>query len=270
MPAVQLIQLNQQINALTQHFADPIAFRNEVEMLLVRYADLTYKPGQAVRQSNLAASSYRTSPIVLRKLAQRMAGLAAHNPELALATADHLWQAEQAEMRQLAAVLIGNLPAEFSGEVLKRLQAWTVPGIDVSQMGRLFEQCSIQLRHSEPNQLLEIVRSWLDAPDIGMVRLGVIAITTLVSDHDFENLPAVYNAISPLLVIPHDELKHELRALLVQLARRSPTETGYFLRQVMGSNPSPELTRLVRRVLPEFPEEIQNRIRGLLFAFQRE
>ncbi|MHB1119870.1 MAG: hypothetical protein ACYC11_07390, partial [Bellilinea sp.] len=60
------------------------------------------------------------------------------------------------------------------------------------------------------------------------------------------------------------------RALLVQLARRSPTETGYFLRQVMGSNPSPELTRLVRRVLPEFPEEIQNRIRGLLFAFQRE
>lgn len=270
MPAVQLIQLNQQINSLTQHFADPISFRNEVETLLVRYADLTYKPGQAVRQSGLAVSSYRTSPIVLRKLGQRMAVLAAHNPELALATADHLWQAEQAEMRQLAAVLIGSLPGEFSAEALKRLSAWTVPGIDVSQMGSLFEQCSIQLRHSEPGQLLELIRSWLNAPDVGMVRLGVIAITTLVSDRDFENLPAVYNAIGPLLAVPLDEMKHELRALLVQLARRSPTETGYFLRQVMGSNPSPELTRLVRRVLPEFPEEIQTRMRGLLFAIPRE
>ncbi len=270
MPAVQLIKLNQQINSLTQHFADPIAFRNEVETLLVRYADLTYKPGQAVRQSSLAVSSYRTSPIVLRKLGQRMAVLAAHNPEIALAAADHLWQAEQAEMRQLAAVLIGNLPEVFSGEVLKRLQAWPVTGIDVSQMGSLFEQSSIQLRRSEPNQLLELIRSWLNAPDVGMVRLGVIAITTLVSDHDFENLPAVYNAVSPLLAIPPDELKHELRALLVQLAHRSPTETGYYLRQVMGSNPSPELTRLVRRVLPEFPEEIQNRMRSLLFAVPRE
>jgi len=270
MPAVQLVRLNQQLNSLAQHFDDPSRFRSELESMLIRYADLTYKPGDAVKRSSLSITSYRTAPIVLRKLEQRMAGLAAFNPELTLGVADSLWASEQAEMRQLAAVLIGNLPESYSSEVLARLKSWTVPGVEFTHIQTLFQKGSTQLRQNEPQKWLDLIRTWLNSPDKDMLRLGVLAITTLAADREYENLPAIYNAISPVLTITPEELQHELRQLLTQLARRSPTETSYFLRQVMGLNPTRTLARLVRRVLPEFPDEIQTRLRSALLAFSRE
>jgi len=266
MPAVQLIQLNQQINALVAYFAEPNRFRSELESLLIRYADLTYKPGDAVKRSSLSTTSYRTAPIVLRKLEQRMAGLAAFNPDLTLGVADTLWATDQTETRQLAAVLIGNLPQAYSGEVLARLQAWTVPGVEFSHLQTLFQQGSSQLRQAEPQKWLNLIRTWLNSSDRGMVRLGTLAITSMAADRDYDNLPAIFNAISPVLGAAPEDLQHELRQLLTQLARRSPTETGYFLRQVMGLYPTRTLARLVRRVLPEFPEEIQVRLRSTLLA----
>lgn len=269
MPAVQLVQLNQQINSLTPHFADPVIFRNELEALLIRYADLTYKPGQAVQQSKLSISSYRTAPIVLRKLEQHLAGLSKHNPELALVAADHLWQADQAEMRRLAAIMVGNVPGEFSGQVLERMQTWAVPGEKPPYLGMLFELGSVELRRTDTLKWMNLIRSWLSDSNLEMARLGLLAVTTLVNDRDFENLPAVYNAISPLVAETPDELQFEMRSLIVKLARRAPTETGYFLRQVMGMYPSASLFRLVRRILPEFPEEIQDRLRSMLLASPR-
>lgn len=270
MPAVQLVQLNQQINTLVAYFAEPNRFRSELESLLIRYADLTYKPGDAVKRSSLSTTSYRTAPIVLRRLEQRLAGLAAYNPDLTLGVADTLWASDQTETRHLAAVLIGNLPESYSGEVLVRLKAWTVPGVEFSQIQTLFQQGSTQLRRAEPQKWLDLIRTWLNAADTGMVRLGVLAITSLAADRDYENLPAIFNAISPVLGTTPEDLQHELLQLLIQLARRSSTETGYFLRQVIGLYPTRTLTRLIRRVLPEFPEEIQIRLRSTLLAYARE
>lgn len=270
MPAVQLIQLKQQINALAHRFDDPAAFRSDLEALLIRYADLTYKPGQEVRQSSMTDASFRTAPIVLSKLEQRMAGLAEHYPDLALAVSDSLWETEQTEMRYLSAVLLGNLPAHFSLEVLDRLKSWTLPGVNYSQVDTLFIKGSARLRHNEPQKWLDLIRTWVNSPDEGMVRVGVMAVSTLASDDSFENLPAIYNIIGPVLSLAADDLQLELRNLLIHLARRSPTETGYFLRQVIGINPTRTLMRVVRRIMPEFPEEIQNRLRGSLAGLPRE
>lgn len=269
MPAVQLAQLDQQINHLTRHFADPGAFRYELESLLVRYADLTYKPGESVRQSTLLISSYRTAPIVMRKLEQRMAALAVHNPDLVLPAADLLWQADESEMRRLAAVLIGSLPAEKTDDVLQRMRQWSVPGNNPVHFEVLYDLGTATLRRSAPQKWLELIRAWLNDTDLEIARLGVIAITRLVKDREFENLPAVYNAINPLVSVTPERLQYELRVLVSQLARRSPTETAYFLRQALGSHPTATLARLVRRILPEFPEETQDRLKSLLTALPR-
>lgn len=270
MPAVQLAQLDQQINSLTRHFADPESFRDALESLLVRYADLTYKPGESVRQSTLLISSYRTAPIVMRKLEQRMGLLAVHNPELVLPAADLLWQAEESEMRRLAAVLVGNLPADYAGEVLQRMREWSVPGSTPMYFEMLYDLGTVMLRRTAAQKWLELIRTWLSDADLETNRLGVIAITKLVNDREFENLPAVYNAVSPLLEVTPDKLQYELRMLVTQLAHRSPTETAYFLRQAMGSHPTPTLIRLVRRILPEFPVETQDRLKNLLTALPRD
>src|SRR5574340_257827 len=270
MPAVQLAKLDQQINNLTQYFADPGAFRYELESLLVRYADLTYKPGESVRQSTLLISSYRTAPIVMRKLELRMAALAVHNPDLVLPAVDLLWQAEESEMRRLAAVLVGNLPPEKTDEVLQRLEAWSKPGSNPVHFEILYDLGTVTLRRSAAQKWLELIRTWLNDADLEMARLGVIAITRLANDREFENLPALYNAIGPLVSVTPDKLQYELRVLVTQLARRSPTETAYFLRQAMGPHPTPPLARMVRRILPEFPAEAQDRLKALLTALPRD
>jgi len=270
MPAVQLAQLDQQINNLTKHFADPVAFRYELESLLIRYADLTYKPGESVRQSTLLISTFRTSPIVMRKLELRMAALAVHNPDLVLPAADLLWQAEESEMRRLAAVLVGNLPPEKTDEVLQRLREWSKPAANPVHFETLYDLGTVTLRRSAAQKWLELIRTWLNDPDLEIVRLGVIAITRLVNDREYENLPAVYTAITPLVSVTPEKLQYELRVLVTQLARRSPTETAYFLRQAMGPHPTPTLARMVRRILPEFPDETQDRLKSLLTALPRD
>jgi hypothetical protein len=46
------------------------------------------------------------------------------------------------------------------------------------------------------------------------------------------------------------------------LARRSPKETAYFLRQMAEIPNSPDAAWLIRRCLPEFPPEIQPGLRS--------
>ncbi len=270
MPAVQLTSLNQQIDALAQRFLDPVDFQNGLEALLVRYADLTYKPGQAVRQTGLPYSSYRTAPIVMRALEDRLAFLAPRYPEPAITIAEGLWKAEKTEPRRLAAVLLGNLPAEHVDSVLSRLKTWSVPGVEFGHLEALFSLGSARLRREDSPKWLEMIHTWLNSTDQAIVRLGVMAVTTLARDQNFENLPAIFTLSGPLLAQSSGELQTELRALLVQLARRSPAETAFFLRQVIGSRPSPMLLRIIRRCLPEFPVESQARLRSLLQALPRE
>lgn len=270
MPAVQLTNLNRQVSELAQRFLEPVEFQKGLEALLVRYADLTYKPGQAVRQTGLPESSFRTAPIVMRALEDRLAFLAPRYPDAALIAADGLWSTEKSETRRLAAVLLGNLPADNLDEVLNRLRTWSVPGVDFGQLEALFTLGSARLRLEDSQKWLDLIRHWLASADLGMQRLGVLAITSLAGDRGFENLPAVFNLIGPALTHSPGELQNELRLLLVQMARRSPTETAYFLRQVIGLNPPPMLLRIVRRCLPEFPIEAQNKLRGLMQALPKD
>jgi hypothetical protein len=269
MPAVQLTNLNQQISTLAQHFLEPDDFQKGLEALLVRYADLTYKPGQMVRQTGQPYSSYRTAPIVMRALEDRMAFLAPRYPEAAKAAAERLWKTEKTESRRLAAVLLGNLPADEVDAVLRYLKNWSMPGVEFAHLETLFALGSARLRQEDTTKWLDLIRLWLSSADPAMVRLGVLAVTALAADRNFENLPAVFNTVSPLLTLSPGELQNELRNLLVQLARRSPTETAYFLRQVIGINPPPMLLRIVRRCLPEFPVETQTRLRSVLQALPK-
>src|SRR3972149_4164956 len=269
MPAVQLTNLNEQVSTLAQRFLEPDEFQKGLVALLVRYADLTYKPGQAVRQTGLPYSSYRTAPIVMRALEDRLAFLAPRYPEAAMEVAERLWKTEKTEPRRLAAGLLGKLSAEHVDAVLGYLKAWSMPGVEFAHLETLFAIGSARLRQEDSTKWLDLIRLWLSSADPGMVRLAVLATTALGAERNFENLPAVYNTVSPLLTLSPGELQNELRNLLVQLARRSPTETAYFLRQVIGIKPPPMRLRIVRRCLPEFPLETQTRLRSVLQALPK-
>ena len=59
-------------------------------------------------------------------------------------------------------------------------------------------------------------------------------------------------------------LQSELLAVLQALARRSPAETAYFLRQILTLVSDPLIPRLIRRCLPSFSPETQVGLRAAL------
>jgi hypothetical protein len=83
------------------------------------------------------------------------------------------------------------------------------------------------------------------------------ALLPAIHDREFENLPPVYQMVSPLVQTPSPSLQSELDITIQALARRSPTETAYFLRQVLGTGTGINTVRMVRRALPAFSEELQ-------------
>ena len=52
--------------------------------------------------------------------------------------------------------------------------------------------------------------------------------------------------------------------LLIALARRSPKETAYSLRQILDAPEAPETAWLIRQVMRYFPAETQDSLRAAL------
>lgn len=269
MPAVQLEQLQKEIQALTSSYAQPVEFHRQLIALLERHADLTFRPGQAGKNQLQAVESYHVSPIVLQQIETGLSALISHDPAPALALADELWTDERLEPRTVAAMLIGALPAEQSEQCLERIKAWAQPGTEKPYLTSLFKRGSAGLRRAIPQRWLDTVSQWLSASEPANLRLGILAMLPVIEDRGFENLPAVFKLIGPVLQDYRDANKNELRELLVALSRRSPSETSFFLRQILSLSHNPGLVKLVRACLAEFPEEARTRLRSFLQALPK-
>ena len=72
--------------------------------------------------------------------------------------------------------------------------------------------------------------------------------------------------ISPFLYMTRPLVLPTLQDVLETLAQRSPMETVYFLRQILGSPTPPGTIRIVRRLMPLFDADTQNSLRKMLLA----
>jgi hypothetical protein len=57
---------------------------------------------------------------------------------------------------------------------------------------------------------------------------------------------------------------NNLHYCLQALARKSPGETAFFLHQAIGSSSDKNTARLIRRVIPDFPDTYQENLRSAL------
>lgn len=264
MPAVQLARLKRQIDKLAWHFTRPAEFCRELNELLESYADLTYRPTSVVKQSTGKVPSYHVPVVVMRQLEMAAGQWAQENAPAALDLMDALWQEPMSEPRFLAAYLLGMLPLDLSQAVTERLQHWARPGEEKEFLQSLFKQGTVMMRRQAAGIFLNQVRDWLNEAGLASKRIGLLAVRPLIEDRNFENLPAVYNAVGPVLQSHPGTLKNELTAVLIALSQRSPTETAYFVRQMAGQTTSPDLLRLLRRCVSEFPDHIQAQLRSLV------
>jgi hypothetical protein len=266
MPAFQLARLKSQISDLIWQFTRPVEFQRALADLFEFYANRVFRPGQAAPNA-LLIPAYHIPQMVLHQLELELRHQVEENPGAALALADQLWQDTYLEPRQVAILVLGMTPLAPVDAVLYRLKTWCTPELAIILKEPLLEQGTTRLRREKMDIWLGQIREWLNDLSLPIQGLGVQALLPVAQDRENENLPVIYNLISPVLQIAPPVLHADLLEVLRVLSKRSPVETGYFLRQVLSLSDAPTLGRLVRRLMPELPPEVQAGLRGPLQAY---
>ena len=261
MPAINPTRLKQQTAQLAESFCDPAAFVRGLHNLFDLYAERARRPGQSGMPAPLI-DAYKVHPPILRHILQDIIPQAAQNPDAGLVLCDALWEQPYLEFRLLASMLLGQVTPESPKPVLERVQSWITTDLEDYLISALLTHGLATLRLRHPQTTVQLVQDWLDRSNIFYVQLGLRALLPMADDPAFENLPAFFRLIHPLVRSAPGMLRPNLLDVISKLAHRSPTETAYFLRQTMLLPNSPDTPWLIRQSLSEFPPEIQKSLRA--------
>jgi hypothetical protein len=261
MPAVELSRLQNQLDDLSKVFDKPSLFREGINNLLDLYADRVYRHSPALKPAPFTPS-FRVPPLVLRFMEQELLRLTRSDPGDALAVADELWKQNNLEARLFAAEILGLLPPEYRYEVFNRLKTWAEGARDTVALNLLLTRGTESLRDQEPMLWLRQIENWARDDREKIRILAIRALQAFADEEGFDNLPPVYRILTPLVHNADLPLKPSLESILESLARRSPGETAYFLRQILAATTNPSTIRLIRRIIPAFDRDYQSAIKA--------
>jgi hypothetical protein len=264
MPAIDLSRLRKQAARLADFFFLPDEFIRHLNEMLDSYVNYTVrKPRAAAPGANLR--TYRTPSEVVRQIEQELDIKAAlpENSDAALDLADRLWDEEWLETRILAAFLLGSIPPR-EDRLLARLTAWTQQLFDAELRAELLDMSLARLRREAPEVFLELVGEWLQPQRSSLWANGMQAVVSAVSDPQFANLPPLMKVIEPVVAAAPARLQVEIEELILALYAASPTETTYFIRQVLIDSQDPMTAMTFRRIASALPTELREEIREFI------
>lgn len=266
MPAIDLARLRKQAARLTDFFFVPDEFVKHLHEMLDFYVNYTVRKPQATAPgANL--QTYRTPSVIVKQIEQELARLAdeRENAEAALDLADRLWDEVYLETRLLAAFVLGRIPPQEE-RLLARLTAWSQQIYDSNLRAVLLDTSLARMRKEAPEMFLELIGEWLQPERTRLWPNGIQAVISAVSDPEFANLPPLLKVIEPVIQAAPSKLQLEIEDLVLALYKVSPTETTYFLRQVLKDSEDPMTAITFKRMSPSFPpalrEELREFIRG--------
>jgi hypothetical protein len=268
MPAINPARLRIQVTNLIEKFSLPKEFLADLHSMFDFYADRTLKPGRGgPRFANIKA--YNVPTQVLRQIEGALSLEVSKDLDTALILVDELWAQKWLECRLLALSIIGQISASPPEPIIERITAWSAEcGID-RKLDISLATGLIRLRKEAPNRFFQLLEGWLTSSNIAARKLGLRVIPPLVENQDFENLPAIFNLLSPIVETSSKVTDIDLIDALSALARRSPQETAYFLKQSLAKSDQVGLDALIRKVLNDFPTQLREELR-IYFRQRRE
>jgi hypothetical protein len=186
------------------------------------------------------------------------------HPNAALHLSDALWAEPNVDLQLLGARLLGQLPLVPPEPVVDRLQSWVHSDPDKRLLDGLLEFGLIRFQNDAPEQLLELISSWLSSNDLPAQHAGLRALLPLSSDPASPHLPVIFHLVTPYTRIAPSRLRPDIVAVLAALARCSPSETAYLLRQNLTTPDNPDTPWLIRQVLDEFPADTRAGLRAAM------
>lgn len=262
MPAIDLTRLRKQANRLADFFFLPDEFMKHLREMLEFYVNYTLRTVENVAPgSNL--KTYRTPPAVLTQIQNELRLKAEENPHFALELADVLWDEGALETRLLASYLLGRIPPQEE-RLLPRVTAWTQQIRDPNVRVALLTTSLARMRKETPDQFLILVREYLHPERARSWANGIQALIPMIADSDFENLPAIFDLVEPVIEAAPSTLQYDLTDLIVALYRASASETVFMLKQILNAAKNPMTAVTLRRISPDFPPPLQKELRDLL------
>ncbi len=262
MPAIDLGRLKTQAARLSDYFDQPDVFVHQLHEMLESYTNRTIRPAQAAVRSSLP--SYRVPKPVLRQIESELEALADQFPPQATELVNALWKASYLETQLLACHLMGYIPPASAMPLFSLLPEWTQQSKDLAIQEALLTDALRRLRRENSKVLLILIEDWLKSSDYRAQIWGLRALIPLLNEPGFENLPAVFRILRPAVEAARPGTQLDLQACLAALARVSLTETVYFLREVIATSQDAEMLRILRRMLPTLPPDIQSGLREVL------
>lgn len=267
MPAIQPAHLKQQAALLAEHFDNPAAYVRSLHYLLDFYAERARRSGQSGKPGPMI-NAYNVRTPVLRLILSEILPLALENPEAGLRLCDAFWEQPYLEFRVLAALLLGQLPSDPPEAILSRVRSWLTTDLEEYLVTALLRHALARLRQENPQYLVQLIQEWVDSSQAFYQQLALRALLPLIQDPDFENLPAFFRMLQPLVRAAPVTLRPDLLDVLAALTQRSPQETAYFLRQTLETPKAIDTPWLIRQSLHEFPKDMQENLRRTLRALE--
>lgn len=262
MPAIDLARLRKQAARLSDFFFVPDEFIRHLHETLDFYVDRSVRKQQAVAPS-AKLQTYRTPFVILKQIEQELIRPSRENADAALDLADRLWDEAYLETRVLAAFVVGQIPPQ-EVRLLARLTAWTQQVHDSNLRAELLNTSLSRLRKEAPDTFLELIGEWLQPERTRLWSNGIQAVVSAVSDPQFVNLPPLLKLIEPVVTAAPSKLQVEIEHLVLALYKSSPTETTYFLRQVLSQSEDPMTAITFRRISPSFPPALKEELREFI------
>jgi hypothetical protein len=261
MPSIDLARLRKQSLRLADFFFAPGEFAHNLHRLLDSYVNYTARKRPALAPG-VNLPSYRTPAVVMRQIEQDLSGLAsnAENADVTLDLADRLWDEAWLETRLVAAYLLGRiLPVE--GRLIARVTAWTSQVRDPRLRSKLLNTSLARMRKESPATFLQLIGEWLQPERTRFWTAAIEASIAAVADPDFINLPPLLSVLEPVVEAAPSQFQVELEELITALHRVSPTETAYFVRNVLIHSDNPMTAITFRRMAPSLPTELREEVR---------
>lgn len=263
MTAVNLTRLRHQIHALVAQFDSPVQFHQALQGLFSLYANYALRFGETAAARPLIPMYHLPHP-VLRQLKLDLQPHITADPEKALAVADELWGDGHYEVKYTAIFILGALSLDDPQPILERVKHWLTPELDQVLKSDLLSTGTRCLQNAFPEAWKALILTLLSHTEPKQISLGIQALSAGVQQPNLSNLPAVFRLASPFIREPQSAYIRDLERLIETLAKHSPNETGYFLRQTLSLSTSPETARLIKNCLPSFPEDVRVELKSAL------
>lgn len=263
MPAIQIERLKAQIQLIMNPAFTPEIFVIGLRSFMEAHANLAYRTSPEALQKQ-QVESYQIAPVIQTQLNLSIQQFTLTHPLIAFSYVDMLWQEPYIEMKALAGEILGSLPKENSDLVLRKILSWSAEPSNKALRKIIFNTSTKSIRAQNMLAWQNTIKKWLDSVSTNQILTALQALMILVHDPQYDNYPFIFKAISEISLKQGEKTNNALTELLIELVHENQKETYVFLKSMLLSNPSPELSRIVRRSLSTFSSEHQGQFRQIM------